>query len=111
MRKYKSDQDILISAMFAFVIFYGFSTTVHPWYISLVLIYSVFTNYRFALIWSFLVMLSYSAYAETNFAENKWFLMTEYILVGAVLVYEIVKNRKPDLLDLQYKKILGKDNG
>jgi alpha-1,6-mannosyltransferase len=111
MRKYKTDQDILLSAMFAFVIFYGFSTTVHPWYISLVLIYSVFTNYRFALIWSFLVMLSYSAYAETNFAENKWFLMTEYILVGAVLVYEIIKNRKPDLLDLQFKKLLGKDNG
>jgi hypothetical protein len=109
-RKYKTDQDLMISAMFAFVIFYGFSTTVHPWYISLILIYSVFTNYRFALIWSFLVMLSYSAYAETNFAENKWFLITEYVLVGAVLVYEIIKNRKPDLLDFQFKKLLGKDN-
>jgi alpha-1,6-mannosyltransferase len=111
LRKYKTDQDLMVSAMFAFVIFYGFSTTVHPWYISLVLIYSVFTNYRFALIWSFLVMLSYSAYSEPLFAENKWLLMTEYILVGSVLVYEIIKTRKPDLLDIQFKKLLGKDNG
>lgn len=110
MRRYKTDSDLITMGMFAFFIFYSFSTTVHPWYISLILILSVFTNYRFALIWSLLVMLSYSAYAETSFAENKWYLMTEYIVVFAVFIYEIKQSWQSGLIDFQVKKILGKEN-
>lgn len=110
IRKYKSDQDIMTGAMFAFIIFYGFSTTVHPWYISMVLIFSVFTNYRFGVIWSFLVMLSYSAYSDPVFAENKWYLLAEYILLFIVLVYELKRNWKKDILDFQFQKLVGKNN-
>lgn len=109
LRKYTSGSDLMISIMFSFAVFYGLSSIVHPWYISLILIFSVFTEYRFALIWSFLVMLSYSAYGESGVVENKLFLITEYVLVFAVLIYEIIKYRKSGMIDLQIDKLTGKE--
>lgn len=107
-RKYRSDQDLFTGALFAFLIFYGFSTTVHPWYISMVLIFSIFTQYRFGLIWSLLVMLSYSAYQSEVFTENKYYLLTEYLVLGIVILWELRKFRRADLADFQWSKILGR---
>ena len=64
------------------------STTIHPWYcINLVLI-SIFTNYKFPIVWSFTVFLSYSAYVNTIFKENFWLIGLEYSLVVLFLLYE-----------------------
>ncbi|MBI3133115.1 MAG: DUF2029 domain-containing protein [Bacteroidetes bacterium] len=109
-RKYRTDQDLLISCLFAFVIFYGLSTTVHPWYISMVLIFSIFTQYRFGVVWSFLVMLSYSAYTTPVFAENTYYLLAEYLMLALVLMYELKKHFRTDLLDFQFDKIWAKKN-
>jgi alpha-1,6-mannosyltransferase len=108
IRKYRTDQDLLVACMFAFLIFYGFSTVVNPWYISMLLIFSIFTNYRFGLIWSFLVMLSYSAYANEVLAENKYYLLAEYLILAVVLVFELKRYFRKDMLDFQFDKIWGK---
>ena len=58
---------ILITHMlFAFSFYLFFSTTVHPWYMATLLILSVFTNYKFPLVWSFVIILSYLAYLTTQ---------------------------------------------
>lgn len=94
-RKNKATSSLFSSLLFAIVFYYALSTTVHPWYIALPLILSLFTNYRFPLVWSFLIILSYSAYRNASFQENLYFIGLEYMLVYGYMVYEIIKyNRK-----------------
>jgi len=103
IRSYKTEQDIFVSMLFGLVIYYAFATTIHPWYISLILIFSVFTRYRFGLIWSFLVMLSYSAYGVDAFKENTLLLITEYVILAVVMFYEIKKYWRKDVIGLEIK--------
>lgn len=85
----RSDTDLLKIWLFLFVIYYLFATTVHPWYISSVLLLSVFTGFRFGLVWSLLVMLSYHAYQYDVVEESHWILLFEYLTLFAVLFIEL----------------------
>lgn len=85
----------LITAMlFGISFYYLLSTTVHPWYIATPLLLSVFTKYKFPIVWSLLVMLSYSAYGKDGFSENLWWVATEYILVIGYFIWELSRERK-----------------
>jgi len=80
----------LITAMLLVLSFYYFtSTTVHPWYVATLLILSVFTKYKFPLVWSFVIILSYLAYANSNNTENLWIIGLEYFVVYSVFVWEV----------------------
>ena len=92
-RKNKSMVE-LITVMLLTLSFYFFtSTTVHPWYLATLLILSVFTKYKFPLVWSFVIILSYLAYANSDNKENLWIIGTEYIIVYGVLIWEIVNKK------------------
>ena len=72
--------------------FYFFtSTTVHPWYVINLVLMSVFTKYKFPLVWSFLIVLSYFAYSVLPFEENFGMIFIEYVLVFAIIYFEINK--------------------
>ncbi len=80
----------LISAMLLGLTFYFFtSTTVHPWYIATLLALGIFTRYRFALAWSFVVMLSYWAYSRPDFQENLVLIAVQYGIVFSLFLLEI----------------------
>ncbi|GAA4805242.1 mannosyltransferase [Litoribaculum gwangyangense] len=83
----------LISAMLLVLSFYYFiATTVHPWYIATLLILSVFTKYKFPLVWSFVIIFSYLAYLNVNKedkSENLWVIALEYIIVYGVFIWEV----------------------
>ncbi len=84
---------VTIGSMLALLSFYYFiSSTVHPWYIIFLLVLSIFSNYRFAILWSALVVLSYYAYSNPDFKENLYLLAIEYLVVFGYLIYEIFKN-------------------
>lgn len=86
----------LITAMLLTLSFYYFmSTTVHPWYLSTLIILSVFTTYKFPIIWSLAIILSYQAYANIPWKENLWFVALEYIIVFSFLIWEVSKKKKP----------------
>ncbi|MEO9532133.1 MAG: glycosyltransferase family 87 protein [Crocinitomicaceae bacterium] len=102
-RAVKNDQQVFSGMMFALLIYYLFATTVHPWYISLILIFSIFTNYKLGLVWSIVVMLSYFAYSNPNFEENMLFITIEYLCVLIVAVFEIWKNTSRENIGLQFK--------
>ena len=71
--------------------FYLFTaTTVHPWYVINLVLISVFTKYKFPLVWSFLIILSYFAYSVFPFEENLGMIFIEYIVIYTVLIYEII---------------------
>lgn len=66
--------------------YYLLATIVHPWYLTPLLALSVFTRYRYAFVWSGLVVLSYAAYQTTAYTENPWLLALEYGgLLGAIV--------------------------
>lgn len=90
----------LISNMVLVLSFYYFTaTTVHPWYIATLLILSVFSNYKFPLIWSFVIMLSYFAYSDSNTLENLWVVSLEYLIVYTVFIWEVFINKKAMTLE------------
>lgn len=85
----------LMTAMLLGLSFYFFSaTTIHPWYIATLLILSIYTNYKFPLVWSFVIMLSYFAYSNLESQENLWLVALEYLVVYGVLFWEVFKSKK-----------------
>lgn len=83
----------LITAMLLVLSFYYFTaTTVHPWYVATLLILSVFTKYKFPLVWSIVIILSYLAYLNLNSidkSENLWIIVIEYVIVYGILIWEV----------------------
>lgn len=91
LRKNYPEKNLLTAMLFAFCAYLFFSTTVHPWYLSLPLLLSIFTRYRFMLVWSFTIILSYTAYTSLETSENLGLVSLEYLLVIGVLLFEIYK--------------------
>lgn len=79
--------------MWVLLIYLGLATTVHPWYIITALALSVFTSYRFVILWSGLIFLTYTGYGLTGYFENLWITATEYLVLAAYMIYEI-RNEK-----------------
>ena len=88
-RKNTSLKELITVMLFGLSFYYFTTTTMHPWYVATLLILSVFTNYRFPVIWSLVIILSYQAYANTPWKENLWFVALEYIIVYSFLIWEI----------------------
>lgn len=88
------DLRILLSSMlWILTLYYLLSATVHPWYIIFLVLLSVFTDFKYALVWSLFVVLSYFAYSQTAFRESGWLLSIEYISVLTFMIYELVTYR------------------
>lgn len=92
MTKNKEFTNMLKSMLFMISIYYFLSLIVHPWYIGTLIMFSVFTNYSYSIMWSFLIFLSYATYQTSAYTENMILLTVEYLLVFVVLYLEITKN-------------------
>lgn len=83
----------LLNGMFWLLTIYMiFSTVVHPWYLTPLVALSAFVNYRFALIWSALVPLSYYTYSQNPYSENYWLTGLEYIIVLGFLIRDLKRS-------------------
>jgi len=90
----KNNQDIfkhIETFLLSLTFYYFLSTTIHPWYISMLIILSVFTKYKYAFIWSFFIIFSYAAYQTATYNENLQFVLIEYVAVYVVFFYEMAK--------------------
>ena len=96
-RKNKSPQQLITALLMGISFYYFTTTTMHPWYLATLVILSVFTNYRFPIIWSLVVVLSYQAYANTPWKENIWFMVVEYLVVYGYLFWEIIQQKRSAL--------------
>ncbi|NOQ74966.1 MAG: DUF2029 domain-containing protein [Crocinitomix sp.] len=104
LKAHRKDLDMITGMLFAFMIYYSLTATVHPWYISLVLVLSIFTQYKFGLVWSIVIMLSYFAYSTPGFKENMVLNTAQYIIVYSVLLYEIYKYWDKKAVGIQLKE-------
>jgi len=89
-RKNKSLIDIITGMLLVLSFYYFTSTTVHPWYIATVLILSLYTKYKFPLVWSFVIVLSYLAYSNSNNTENFYIIGFEYLIIYGVFIWEVL---------------------
>lgn len=93
-RNNKDFQKTITALLFGLSFYFFTTTTMHPWYVATLLIVSVFTNYRFTVVWSFMMIFSYTAYQNEGYKENLIFVALEYIVVYGFLFYEIWNQAK-----------------
>ncbi|MBM9577877.1 glycosyltransferase family 39 protein [Leptospira sp. 201903070] len=70
--------DFFRSAETIYLFFFLFSTTIHPWYILPLLAFGVFSGKIFPLVWSALILLSYSTYESFPYRDSFFWIGIEY---------------------------------
>lgn len=94
LKQQKTNIQRITAMLFGLCFYYFTATTVHPWYLATPLILCVFTKYKFPVIWSLVIIVSYQAYANNPWQENLWFVFIEYLVVFSFIIYEIFQQSK-----------------
>ncbi len=97
-QKGKEFSSLFPAMLLCLTIYFAFATTVHPWYISTLVALSVFTTFRFPLLWSGLITLTYFTYRSVPYSESLVLVTIEYIFLCGFIVYEGNGNREQTLL-------------
>lgn len=77
------------------------ATTVHPWYIIPLIAFAALSKFRFPVIWSFLIFLTYSGYSGIGFDHPFLIIAIEYVIVIPLAIYEIIKFQGTNYLKAQ----------
>ncbi|KAB7729044.1 hypothetical protein F5984_15440 [Rudanella paleaurantiibacter] len=98
-----------IRLLLSLTLYFALATTVHPWYCTLLVAVSPFTPFRYPLVWSALIWISYATYQTEDYRENLWLTAAEYIAVLAVGLAEWWRYRqsKPSAMNQIGKKYIG----
>lgn len=78
---------LLINSVYLFL-----SPIVHPWYLVMIIGFSVLSHYRFPIVWSGTVFLSYAAYGGAIVQEYPVLLLIEYLVVFIALYLDVKKH-------------------
>ena len=103
IRKNNKTVTLFTSMLFLIISYYLLASVVHPWYIAIPLFLSIFTKYNFAVVWSFTIILSYSAYINTNYKENLWLVFLEYFIVMIFFIIEF--NQAKTSAEIKHSKL------
>ncbi|MBO3115689.1 mannosyltransferase [Winogradskyella sp. DF17] len=93
-RRNDTSQEIITSMLLALSLYFILSTTVHPWYLASLVLLCVFTKYKFPLVWSVVVVLTYLTYSNIDFKENLWFVGLEYVIVFLAVLYDVLSKKR-----------------
>jgi hypothetical protein len=85
---------LMIRWVLILLTYFLFTTTLHPWYVTTLLAFALFTGFRFPLLWTYLVVLTYFGYTQQGYRENLALVAIEYALVFGYFVYEVLWRRK-----------------
>ncbi|HET6243160.1 MAG: hypothetical protein H0V01_07750 [Bacteroidetes bacterium] len=96
-QKGKDISSLFNAMLFCLTIYFAFATIVHPWYISTLVAFSVFTSWRFPLVWSGLIMLTYFTYRSVPYSESLLLVAIEYLFLCGFMAYEWNGSRKQTL--------------
>jgi hypothetical protein len=87
-------EDFMASCLFVLMVYFMCATTVHPWYAAMPLACSVFTKWRFPMVWTFTIFLTYHGYTEgsSKHSENFGLVAVEYLAVLGCFLFELRHN-------------------
>lgn len=81
MYLYRKRMDWSHAMLYALTMYLLLSTTVHPWYLGLLLTLSVISGHLYPVVWTYLVVLSYSHYDGGGYQEKYGLIAMEYLLL------------------------------
>lgn len=85
----KESSDKLFSAiLMGWSIYLFFGTIIHPWYIIPLIFFSSISRWKFPVLWSYLITLSYICYGTQPFEENLWLVSLEYAILFSFIIWE-----------------------
>lgn len=82
-------KNLKVNMLFCLTVFLLCSQSVHPWYVAPLLLFSVLTNYRFPVLWSFLIGFTYITYQTAPYQQSVLVIWAEYVLVLGFILYEV----------------------
>lgn len=103
---YWGRRDFFSSAFLLMTLYLLLQRAVHPWYLSTLVLLSAFVPWRFGLLWSGLVVLSYSHYNQNFYTENTYLLAVEYLLLLGFMLWEFFLPENKSLLPDWFNSIL-----
>lgn len=90
-------ENLFTAFLFAITIYLLLATTIHPWYLAMPLVLCLFTRYRFPVIWSGVIMLTYINYSYPEYFENLWIVGLEYVIIIGWFLFEL-KGKKVSII-------------
>lgn len=81
-------KNLFVGALAILTLYFAMATTVHPWYVTNLLVIAIFTRFRYPIVWSYIIFLSYATYQTNLYQENLWLVALEYLLVFGMMIYE-----------------------
>ncbi len=64
------------------------SAVVHPWYVTTLVFLNVLTGWRFAVVWSLWLVVSYLAYGQQTVDELEGWIAAEYVVTALFALWE-----------------------
>ena len=90
----KTLRNLPLVYIIAFTVYFLFSTTVHPWYISSLVAFVPLAGLVYPVVWSALIPLTYITYTTPAYNENLWLVALEYILILTAVGYDFYHRKK-----------------
>jgi alpha-1,6-mannosyltransferase len=91
-KKIEKPGELVQAMVWIYLIYLLLQTVIHPWYIIPAFGISVLTKNRVFLVWTGLVFLSYSAYAnEPIVVENQLLLLLEYMVLAGFIIWKYLR--------------------
>ena len=84
---------IFTTFLYALSIYFLCATTVHPWYAALPLVISIFTRFKYTMVWTALLPFTYIHYSYPKPTENYWIISFEYTVVICFFLYEFFSKK------------------
>lgn len=87
--------DTLKKMLFAYTIYLLLASIIHPWYVINLVVLCVFVpKYKYVILWSLAIVLSYAAYQTIVYKENLSLIGLEYLIVIGWFVFEFWKTKR-----------------
>ena len=94
VEKVPSFSNLATAMLWALFIYFTGATIVHPWYVCTLAALCTLTRYRFPLIWTALLPLSYFTYRTEAYTENLWLVGISYFLLWGFITWELWRGDK-----------------
>jgi hypothetical protein len=75
------------------------SGNVHPWYLAPLVLLTPFTNMRFPIVWSAMIILTYTTYSTSAYTENYWLILLEYGVVYTMLIIDLLHWKRKTIIN------------